>query len=152
MINLAVLTDELDRLESGEHKHEQDTWITGLADEDGNWCGTACCVAGGIVLAAGAKPVWGGYSTPEVATAFPGVDSETPQVLYEGKYRMVAGLAAQLLGLMDDDPCTAGRLFDAWNTLDDLRDAALWLATHPDLDGWVRPSDQETYLRLCASP
>jgi hypothetical protein len=83
---------------------DQSHWLRQVGEErTGTACGTACCVAGRIVLEDGGKPnFWEGRHTSRVP---------------DGTETHVEDYARQALGLSNSQ---ASRLFEANNTLDDV--------------------------------
>lgn len=122
---LARFDTALERIAAEPERHNQGIWMavrnTEAFDQavvygenaDG-WCGTACCLAGRVVLDDGAVPV------------FPEGDEGEPQPgdeivicrTADGIERDIEVYARELLGL---DRYSADVIFDPRNTLDDLR-------------------------------
>jgi hypothetical protein len=107
-------------------RHDQAVWLrvpqtakigdNAMAD---GMCGTGCCIAGNVVLQAGAKLVGELYSrdplTGKEVRSKDTVSNE--EVEFEGEIYSIRDLAQKLLGL---DSYEAGRLFSADNNVDDI--------------------------------
>jgi hypothetical protein len=93
-----LFKDAMVNFRANPEMHVQSTWI----------CRTGCCLAGGVVLTAGAVPLFNPANwNPD----------RTLTVEYEGRVRSIPDLANTLLGVsMLDAVC----LFMATNTIDDL--------------------------------
>jgi hypothetical protein len=90
--------------EHPEH-HQQDTWLLRVTEPTDNWCGTAGCLAGIIVLLHGWKPVFSGLG-------------ETSRISKNGvAISQVRDVATELARL---DDANAGHLFDADYSLPEL--------------------------------
>lgn len=91
-------------IEAYPDEHEQRTWAWSTP------CGTTYCLAGHVVVQAGAEIRWRPFDDDSFR------DAEF--CTYQGDQRVIAGLAGELLGVDYED---ADDLFAAVNTLADLR-------------------------------
>lgn len=100
---------------------DQDNWVMKLDDDETEIgaCGTACCIAGKVVLEDGWVPLvavrhpddWTGGATDDFVVR---VDKNGNTV---GKVELIRDVAIESLGLTDSQ---ASRLFDGSNDLDDV--------------------------------
>lgn len=90
-----LIKNALVHFRNNPEKHQQGEWI----------CQTGCCLAGDVVLAVGAEPIYAG------------VQFGTTKVFYQGRERIVPALATEVLGITDAD---AYSLFDSGNTIETL--------------------------------
>ena len=129
MVNIDKLDAVLDHIRTHPEQHDQCCWMR----EDPN-CGTAACFAGWAVTLAGWKMVVASRRSAMADTC----------VNEDGKKRVIAGLAREILGLDYGD---SEVLFDAFNTVEDLELMAKDLANGESLAELWHEDDTGHYVR-----
>ena len=107
-VRFDLIDEQIAWAEAEEAKGDMSAW------NQSDWvdnapCGTAYCIAGHVV-----------FSHPDVEVVFPnlGYDASVGVVYFDGRPQLVADVAQEVLGL---GTCCASDLFDAYNTIDDLK-------------------------------
>ena len=158
-IDLTVLDNAIAEAEAHPEKHFQNNWLI-RTGHDENWCGTGGCLAGIIVMQAGAVPEWREDVTPRQAMENGDASVLTEcwsgryhsgrieagtivqtgaYVTYRGQSRYVPALAASLLGVNHQD---LGGLFEGYNTLEDIK-RVRWALMTPQQKAEERQDDED---------
>jgi len=138
MANIELLDEVIDYIEEHPEEWSQNSWGSGqgvnpIKQDDGYFapgtaCGTAFCVAGHVANMKGGRQRWG-------KGLLGGLTFISVEVPSSGNFLSVSTFAQLKLGLEREE---ADVLFDASNTLEQIKEIRDVLANHGDVEQWNR--------------